>query len=66
MSKIPYINVSDCIACGSCESLCPNVFFIDENLNYAVVTDPHGASEEEIQEAIDICPAGCISWKEEE
>ncbi|MFQ6133638.1 MAG: ferredoxin, partial [Armatimonadota bacterium] len=27
--------------------------------------DPKGDPEEDIQEAIDSCPAECISWKEE-
>ncbi len=36
---------------------------MDEN-NKAEVFDPNGASEQEIQEAMDACPAACIHWKE--
>jgi ferredoxin len=35
-------------------------------LGYATVIAPHGAPEEEIQEAIDACPVGAIRWEEED
>lgn len=65
MPKKPYIDSAECMACGSCADLCPGVFQLDEDLGYAVVFDPQGASEDEIQEAIDSCPAACIHWEEE-
>jgi len=64
MAGIPYIDVDECIACGSCEEVCPGVFKLNEELGYAQVTDPEGASEEEIQEAMNICPAQCIHWED--
>jgi ferredoxin len=30
---------------------------------YAEVYDPTGASEKEIQDAIDNCPVSCIHWQ---
>lgn len=65
MARIPYIEFNECVACGTCEALCPAVFKINEDLGYAEVVDPSGASEDEIQEAIDSCPASCIHWQEE-
>lgn len=64
MAKKPYVDINECIACGSCEDVCPEVFKLNEELGYAQVIDPEGALEEEIQEAIDICPAQCIHWEE--
>jgi len=63
--KEPYIDQAECIACGSCADLCPDVFRLDDDLGYATVINPQGAAEEEIQEAIDSCPAACIHWEGE-
>ncbi|SHJ05528.1 ferredoxin [Desulfofundulus thermosubterraneus] len=65
MAKIPYIESEECLACGSCADVCPDVFQMNETLGFAEVINPQGASEDEIQEAIDMCPAQCIHWKEE-
>jgi ferredoxin len=64
MSKKPFIDSAECIACGSCEGICPGVFKLNEELGYAVVIDPAGASEKEIQEAMDACPVTCIHWED--
>lgn len=64
MARVPYIETGDCEACGTCEAICPEVFKLNEDLGYAEVINPNGASEEAIQEAIDTCPAGCIQWVE--
>ncbi|MDK2889306.1 MAG: ferredoxin [Thermoanaerobacter sp.] len=65
MAKIPYIESEECLACGSCVDVCPDVFQMNETLGFAEVVNPQGAGEDEIQEAIDMCPAQCIHWKEE-
>ena len=65
MSKEPYIDTTECIACGSCASVCPGVFKLDEELGYAVVINPRGASEKEIEEFMNVCPASCIHWEGE-
>ena len=62
--RIPVIDKEACIACGNCEAVCPEVFRLNENLGYSEVIDPVGATEERIQDAIDQCPAQCISWQE--
>ncbi|MBC7105031.1 MAG: ferredoxin [Firmicutes bacterium] len=66
MARIPYVDIAECTACGTCEELCPGVFKLSEELGYATVVDPRGASEEEIQEAVDACPVGAIGWEEED
>jgi ferredoxin len=64
MAKKLVIDQEICTSCGVCVDLCPGVFQLNED-ELAVVIDPTGASEEEIQEAIDQCPVVCIAWEEE-
>ena len=63
MAKMPYVDQEECTGCGLCEETCPGVFQLNED-GVAEVYNPEGASEEEIQEAIDVCPVECIHWKE--
>ena len=62
-AKIPYVDQDECVACESCVELLPGVFRIDESGEKAEVHTPDGATEEEIMEAMDNCPAECIHWK---
>ena len=63
--RVPKIEEEDCIACGNCEAVCPEVFRLNENLGHSEVINPQGAPEEKIQEAMDQCPAQCIHWADE-
>jgi len=40
------------------------VFRLNESLGHSEVINPTGAPEDQIQPAIDQCPAQCISWQE--
>ena len=53
---VPVIVEEECIACGSCEEVCPEVFTLNEGLGFAQVINPGGAPDDKIQEAIDILP----------
>lgn len=64
MAKKPFIDISGCIACGSCENICQAVFKLNENFGYAEVINPEGATIEEIQEAMNYCPTSCIYWED--
>ncbi len=64
--RIPVIDPEACIACGNCQAVCPEVFRLNEALGHSEVVNPEGAPEARIQEAIDQCPAQCISWRERE
>ena len=57
------INEDECIGCETCCEMCPGVFQYDADANQAKVVNPTGASDDEIQAAIDACPASCISWE---
>ncbi|MBR6098840.1 ferredoxin [bacterium] len=56
------MNVSisdDCIACGACESICGDVFSIEDK---AVVDASAVANNEDsVKEAADACPVGAIT-----
>ncbi len=64
MSKRVYIDEGECIGCGACEEICPEVFKLNEETDKAEVIKPEGSAEELIQEAIDQCPVECIHWEE--
>jgi len=65
MSKEFYIVAEDCISCGTCASICPECFHLDEEtMEHAEVIN-FDCPEDLIQEAIDSCPVQCIFWKDE-
>jgi ferredoxin len=64
MSKRVTLDQDKCIGCGTCESICPQVFRLDAELGKSTVIMPEGGPEKLIQEAIDSCPVECISWVE--
>ena len=61
-----FIDEEECIACGTCVELCPDVFQMNEEIEKAVVILPEGGPKECIEEAIESCPVSCIHWEEEE
>ena len=56
-----FVDKTECTSCNLCTDTLPAVFKMDED-DLAEVTDPNGASEDEIQAAMDDCPAECIKW----
>ncbi len=60
-----YIDVDECIGCAACVDSCPDVFIMTDD-NLAEIQNMDGASEEEIQDAMDACPVTCIFWEDEE
>jgi ferredoxin len=64
MSKTVYIDEEECIGCGSCVEICPEVFQMQEGEEKAEVIKPEGGPENLVQEAIDTCPVSCIHWEE--
>lgn len=62
MAKTPVVDQEACISCGLCVSTCPDVFRFSAN-GKSECYNPGGASEAEIQGAIDGCPVQAISWQ---
>lgn len=64
MAKKVVIEESECIACGSCAEICPEVFVLEDDAEAARIIQPIGGPEDLIQEAIDSCPTSCIRWED--
>jgi len=62
MAKIPVVDQQECISCGLCVEVCPEVFLLNDR-DVSEVHNPTGAPEEKIQDAIDGCPVPCIHWE---
>jgi ferredoxin len=62
MSRKVFIDQDECIGCGSCRDICPEVFELNEEIEKARVIKPEGGSEELIEEAMIECPMSCIYW----
>ncbi len=64
MGRRVVIDEDACIFCGTCASICPQVFRLNEERQKSEVIQPEGGPVDLIQEAIDSCPAGAIRWQE--
>lgn len=62
MNKRVIIN-DDCVGCGSCEAICPEVFKLDSSKGKSTVIKPEGGPEDLINLAMEACPVSCISWE---
>ena len=58
------IDQDECIGCGACVELCPDIFAFNDDENKAFVVTAEGGNEDCIDEAIASCPAACISNNE--
>lgn len=50
----------DCIACGRCIEICPDVFEMGEDIAQVKVGEVHKEFEDATQEAADECPTSAI------
>ena len=64
MGRTVYIDEDECIGCGSCQEICPDVFMLDKETEKSQVIKPEGGSEDCILEAMGECPMSCIFWKD--
>lgn len=55
------IDADVCTGCGACVDNCPDVFVMGDD-DVAKVSNPEGAGEAQIQDAIDGCPVEAITW----
>jgi len=64
MARRVLLDQDECVACGTCVEICPEVFKMDEENDTVKVILESGGPEDLIQEAIDSCPVQCISITE--
>jgi len=64
MKKTPSVDLRDCRGCDSCLEVCPAVFEKNEETGLIQVVDLPQYPEEQVDEAIRICPTHCITWEE--
>lgn len=64
MARKPNINTELCTGCGTCNALCPEYFRMGED-GLAHIIPQESYKSFTVQEAIDSCPNGAISWNEE-
>lgn len=62
MIKKPVIDLSDCILCGVCQDVCPDVFRLNDAGYFEVIESPD-YPRSGVDEAIKNCPADCIAWE---
>jgi len=63
MSRKVIIDEVECIGCGSCETICGEVFKLDHEEEKAHVIKPENGPEDLIEEAMGECPMSCIFWE---
>ena len=64
MARVVVVDQDECIGCGTCEGICPEVFQLNEETDKSEVIKPEGGPEDLIEEAIDSCPVEAIDWQE--
>ena len=59
------VNRDNCIGCGACESIEPNVFQLDdEGISVVIEENVANANEENINDAVESCPTSAIEKSE--
>lgn len=52
----------NCIGCGACQAIAPNIFEIDdEGLSKVVKEEIDKENEEDFKDALESCPTGAIA-----
>lgn len=64
VKKRPIVDIGRCTLCGGCVEVAPNIFRISEALGFIEVIECEQYKEDEVDEAIKICPEDCIEWEE--
>ena len=61
--RIPVVDIGVCTKCGGCIEVAPEVFSINPAAGYIEVLELDHYPEQEVDEAIKICPVDCITWE---
>ncbi len=56
------VNKDNCIGCGACEAICPEVFALnDDGLSTVIKEEITSELEDNVKEAIEGCPTSAIN-----
>ena len=59
------VNFDECIGCGVCMQVCPEVFGLDEEFGRAMLLNYEQSDDNDntdlVKEAADSCPIGCLN-----
>ncbi|MBU1169174.1 MAG: ferredoxin [Proteobacteria bacterium] len=61
MGKKVVIDEEECMGCEACVEIAPDIFEFNDDEEKAIVIKAEGGDKDAIQEAIDACPASCIT-----
>lgn len=61
MPKTVTLDTDECIGCGNCAEICPEVFGLNEDAGKAFVLNEGGGDLECADEAAAACPVSCIT-----
>lgn len=64
MARKVFVDRDECIGCGLCAEIAPDVFRLNEE-GISEVLASYVGPQDTIQEAIDECPVECIHWEGE-
>ena len=71
MVKVAFVGRDVCIGCNVCQTVCPEVFIVKEDPEHDGMLKSFTNDEvdqvpieKKVQEAIDMCPVQCISWRD--
>lgn len=57
----PEVNQELCIGCGTCESMCPNVFKVEDGKSHVIAED---CQDCDCKAVVGSCPVNAISLEE--
>lgn len=63
MAKKVSIDEEECMGCEACVEIAPDIFQFNADEEKAYVVKAEGGDESLIQEAMDSCPASCITYE---
>ncbi len=61
--KIPIVDLSECVLCGVCVDVAPEIFRLNSSGFIEVLESPD-YDRPDVADAMKHCPASCISWEE--
>lgn len=64
MARKLYVDEEECIGCGLCSEIAPDVFQLNEEGVSRVIASNEELHQDSIEEAINECPVECIRWED--